>query len=73
MLNQLQIRRYSHPPFASEISNFVENLQENLLQYAQSQLIYRRNANLSRFQTTRLIALLVWQAGEGISSQRRFA
>ncbi|MBT9065327.1 transposase, partial [Lactobacillus delbrueckii subsp. bulgaricus] len=41
--------------------------------YAPSRLTHRRNASLVKVPDYEIIALLVWQAEEGISSQRRFA
>ncbi|WP_270448748.1 IS982 family transposase [Lactobacillus delbrueckii] len=41
--------------------------------YAPSRLTDRRNASLVKVPDYEIIALLVWQAEEGISSQRRFA
>jgi hypothetical protein len=41
--------------------------------YAPSRLTHRRNPSLVKVPDYKIIALLVWQAEEGISSQRRFA
>ena len=41
--------------------------------YAPSRLTHRRNASLVKVPDYEIIALLVWQSEEGISSQRRFA
>ncbi|MCT3476894.1 IS982 family transposase, partial [Lactobacillus delbrueckii subsp. lactis] len=41
--------------------------------YVPSRLTHRHNASLVKVPDYEIIALLVWQAEEGISSQRRFA
>ena len=62
MLNQLQIKRYSH---RSQVEFYYK--------YTPSRLTNRRNASLVKVPDYEIIAVLVWQAEEGISSQRRSA
>ena len=72
MLNQLQIKRYSHR-LQVEFRTLSKICKKLYYKYAPSRLTHRRNASLVKVPDYEIIALLVWQAEEGISSQRRFA
>jgi hypothetical protein len=72
MLNQLQIKRYSHR-LQAEFRTLSKICKKLYYKYAPSRLTHRRNASLVKVPDYEIIALLVWQAEEGISSQRRFA
>lgn len=66
MLNQLQIKCYSHRLQVEfrTLSKFCKKLYHK---YAPSRLTNRRNASLVKVPDCEIIALLVWQAEEGIS------
>ncbi len=72
MLNQLQIKRYCHR-LQVEFRTLSKICKKLYYKYAPSRLTDRRNASLVKVPDYEIIALLVWQAEEGISSQRRFA
>ena len=72
MLNQLQIKRYSHR-LQVEFRTLSKICKKLYYKYAPSRLTHRHNASLVKVPDYEIIALLVWQAEEGISSQRRFA
>ena len=72
MLNQLQIKRYSYR-LQVEFRTLSKICKKLYYKYAPSRLTHRRNASLVKVPDYEIIALLVWQAEEGISSQRRFA
>lgn len=72
MLNQLQIKRYSHR-LQVEFKTLSKICKKLYYKYAPSRLTHRHNASLVKVPDYEIIALLVWQAEEGISSQRRFA
>ena len=72
MLNQLQIKRYSHR-LQVEFRTLSKICKKLYYKYAPSRLTHRRNASLVKVPDYKIIALLVWQAEEGISSLRRFA
>lgn len=72
MLNQLQIKRYCHR-LQVEFRTFSKICKKLYYKYAPSRLTHRRNASLVKVPDYKIIALLVWQVEEGISSQRRFA
>ena len=72
MLNQLQIKRYSHR-LQVEFRALSKICKKLYYKYAPSRLIHRRNASLVKVPDYEIIAILVWQAEEGISSQRRVA
>ena len=67
MLNQLQIKRYSYR-LQVEFRTLSKICKKPYYKYAQSQLTYRRNANLSRFQTTRLLHYCLTSWGRQILS-----
>lgn len=72
MLNQLQIKRYCHR-LQVEFRTLSKICKKLYYKYAPSRLTDRRNASLVKVSDYEIIALLVWQAEEGISFQRRFA
>ena len=70
MLNQLQIKRYSYR-LQVEFRTLSKICKKLYYKYAPSRLTHRHNASLIKVPDYKIIALLVWQAEEGISSQRR--
>lgn len=72
MLNQLQIKCYSHR-LQVEFRTLSKTRKKLYYEYAPFRLTNHRNASLAKVLDYKIIALLVWQAEEGISSQRRFA
>ena len=61
MLNQLQIKRYSHR-LQMEFGTLSKICKKLYYKYAPSKLTHRRNDNLVKVQDYKIIALLVWQA-----------
>ena len=72
MLNQLQIKRYSHR-LQVEFRTLSKICKKLYYKYTPSKLTHRRNANLVKAPDYKIIPLLVWRAKEGIFSQRRFS
>lgn len=67
MLNQLQIKRYSHR-LQVEFRTLSKICKKLYYKYAPSRLTHRRNASMVKVPDYEIIAVLVWQAEEGISS-----